>query len=202
MVSMSVSNTDSLSHLKLTTADHFLDRSHNILSLEHAQKRDIGSLKNWVSGNGCLDEDETAYLEHGRELATLAPVRDSTIVHLETWVEDKLIRFCGGFRKVCTRTQTRQVEVNTELAEQSRFHDISNDPHVYIYSGPWVKRIARAFLLLLITLLLLTPIIICNIVSNTLSRIIVVMVSTICYLVILSWLTRTRTIELILAGAT
>ncbi|KAN0083822.1 hypothetical protein V8E54_002910 [Elaphomyces granulatus] len=80
---------------------------------------------------------------------------------------------------------------------------MSNDPNVYIsYSGRLIQRIARALLLLLITLLLLMPIVVCNIISTTSIRILVVIVSTISYLLVLSLLTKSRSIELILAGAT
>ena len=79
---------------------------------------------------------------------------------------------------------------------------MSNDPNVYIYSGTLIQRIARALLLLLITLLLLMPIVVCNIISTTSIRILVVIVSTISYLLVLSLLTKSRSIELILAGAT
>jgi hypothetical protein len=79
---------------------------------------------------------------------------------------------------------------------------MSNDPNVYIYSGSLIKRIAKALLLLLITLLLLIPVVVCNTISTTSVRIFVVMVSTILYLLVLSVLTKSRTMELILAGAT
>lgn len=76
------------------------------------------------------------------------------------------------------------------------------DTNVYIYSGPWIKRIAKALLLSLITFLLLMPVVMCNIISTTRIRIVIVMISTISYLLILSGLTKSRTMELILAGST
>lgn len=85
---------------------------------------------------------------------------------------------------------------------QNRHDKISIDPNVYLYSGPMIKQSARALLLFLVTFLLLIPVVICNIISTTSIRITVVMLSTISYLFILSELTHSRTIELILAGAT
>jgi hypothetical protein len=79
---------------------------------------------------------------------------------------------------------------------------MSDDPNVYIYSGPLIQSIAKALLLLLITLLLLMPVVVCNIISTTSVRIVVVMVSTVSYLLVLSVLTKSRTMELVLAGAT
>ena len=79
---------------------------------------------------------------------------------------------------------------------------MSTDPNVYLYFGPMIKQTARALLLFLVTCLLLIPVVICNIISTTSIRIVVVMLSTISYLFILSELTHSKTIELILAGAT
>jgi hypothetical protein len=53
-----------------------------------------------VNGTGCLSREETAYLEHDRDLICLAPSGDSAIGQLEIWVEDKIIRFYRGFREV------------------------------------------------------------------------------------------------------
>lgn len=79
---------------------------------------------------------------------------------------------------------------------------MSNDPNVYIYPGRLIQRIAKAILLFFITLLLLAPVVICNIIKTPLVRILVVMVSTITYLIVISAFTKSRTIELVLAGAT
>jgi hypothetical protein len=46
------------------------------------------------------------------------------------------------------------------------------------------------------------PIIVCNIISSFSIRIVIIIVSTIFYLLILSGLTKSRTMELVLAGAT
>jgi uncharacterized membrane protein YhaH (DUF805 family) len=85
---------------------------------------------------------------------------------------------------------------------QRRFHDMSNDPDVYIYSGSLIRRVSKMLLLLLITLLLLLPVVICNMTNTTSVRIFVVMVSTMSFLVVFSILTKARTTDLILAGAT
>lgn len=51
----------------------------------------------------------------------------------------------------------------------------------------------------LIVLLLLIPVVICNVAGNTSVRLFVVAVFPLCYLLLLSVLTKSRTIELILA---
>ncbi|KAH8765339.1 hypothetical protein F5883DRAFT_556754 [Diaporthe sp. PMI_573] len=167
----------------LASYDQFAERTHKMLSLNRAQRRDVESLRNWVDGNGCLASEETAYLGYHQELASLTPVGDDAVLQLEAWVEDKLIRFYRGFR-------------------DTRGHDISSDPNVYIYSGPLIRNTVKTLLLFLITFLLLLPVVICNIVSTTLIRIFIIMASTIFYLLIVSQLTKSKTMELILAGAT
>jgi len=74
-----------------------------MLSFGSAEGRDVRSLQNWLDGTGCLAREETAYLAHSRELVSLAPAGDNAVLQLEAWVEDKLIRFDRGFRKVRQR---------------------------------------------------------------------------------------------------
>jgi hypothetical protein len=90
--------------------------------------------------------------------------------------------------------------VNKKIKD--RHFDLSVDPNVYLYSGRLIKRIARVILLSLITSLLLMPVVICNVTSTISIRIVIIMISTIVYLSILAELTRSRTMELVLAGAT
>lgn len=78
------------------------------MSLNSAQDRDVESLHNWLDGNGCVAQEESAYLDHSGELISLAPAGDWATVQFEAWVEDKLIRLWGNFRNVrkllCVRT--------------------------------------------------------------------------------------------------
>lgn len=83
----------------LIDLDLFLERTCRTLNLGTAQRRDIESLQNWLSGTGCIAREETAYLAH-RELVSLAPAGDGAIMRLEALVENQLIRFYRGFRKV------------------------------------------------------------------------------------------------------
>ncbi|KNG47996.1 hypothetical protein DDE82_004440 [Stemphylium lycopersici] len=163
--------------------DTFTENSRRMLNSEGAEQRDLESLQNWLDGNACLARQESAYLDAPLDMVSLAPCKDSAVSQLEVWVENKLIRFYQNFRN------------NPQ-------HNLSVDPNVYLYSGHLIRRIARAFLLVLITALLLLPVVICNLISGTSVRIVIIMFSTITYLSILSGLTRSRTMELVLAGAT
>lgn len=168
---------------KLIDYDSLLERTYRIMNFNSALPRDVLSLQNWVEGTGCLSRDETKYLKHERELFSLVPPGDNAMKQLEDWVEDQLVRHYKNFRAV----------------DQ---HHLSLNPNVYVYSGPLVKRIARAIMLILITVLLLMPVVVCIIVNSMWARICVIITSTVIFLTILSRLTKSRMIELILAGAT
>ncbi|KAK0721690.1 hypothetical protein B0T26DRAFT_739166 [Lasiosphaeria miniovina] len=131
-----------------------------------------------------VDRDEPCPLFLGKARSDGSQDRASILAEIEfsllqllTWVEDKLIRYYPGFRK-------------------SRSHKVSTDPNVIVYSGPWIQ------LLFLITLLLLMLVVICNLIDTISIRLVVVMACTISYLLILFALTRSRTMNLVLAGAT
>lgn len=167
----------------LADYDSLLESTSKTLLYNDASQRDVASLQNWIANTSCLSRDETQYLEHERELLTLASCNDSAIKRLESWVEDAIIRSYKDYRAL-------------------PLHDLSTDPNVFIYSGPLVKRLAHALMLFLITSLLLTPVVICTVIYGVWGRILVIITSTICYLAILSGLTKSRMIDLVLAGAT
>lgn len=79
-------------------ADQLIERNHRILGREAARPRDVSSLQNWVNGNGCIAREETAYLEHSKELLSVASADDTVMTWLETFVEASLIRLrqCSG----------------------------------------------------------------------------------------------------------
>jgi uncharacterized protein DUF6594 len=106
-----------------------------MLSFGPAEQRDIESLQNWVNGTGCLAREETAYLAHQKELISLAPVADSAVIQLETWVEDKLIRFHRryGFRSVREKNPSTEQTNNISRIISKTFQPIK----IYIYiPGP------------------------------------------------------------------
>lgn len=81
-------------------ADKLIERNHWIFSCEAARPRVVSSLQNWVNGNGCIAREETAYLEHSKELLTVASADDTVMTWLETFVEASLIRLRQFFGKV------------------------------------------------------------------------------------------------------
>ncbi|KAI1460609.1 hypothetical protein F4805DRAFT_369275 [Annulohypoxylon moriforme] len=178
-------NEDRLSTLSEieVALNEFVERTSRVLSLQSAEGKDIKSLQNWVDGTGQLAKDEMTYLSHQCELVSLAPVTDSGILQLESWIEDKLIRYLTTFRPNLLR-------------------DLPGNPNVYMYRGPWIRRAANALLISLIIVLLMVPVVICNTISVTSVRIIIIILFTVLYLSVISFLTRSKTMELVLAGVT
>ncbi|KAI1327067.1 hypothetical protein F5Y16DRAFT_208553 [Xylariaceae sp. FL0255] len=174
-----------LSKLDASLADYdsFIERSTRIFDFSRAPSRDSVSLANWLSGTGCISRQETAYLEHEQDLLSVTGPRDRATSKVENWIEDILIEYLPRFRAMSA-------------------HTLSTDSNVYIYSGSLIKRTAGGLLLLLISLLLLFPVIICTTTASMIARLFIIILSTAFYLAILSALTRARTFELILAGAT
>ncbi|KAI1120330.1 hypothetical protein F5Y10DRAFT_273172 [Nemania abortiva] len=162
--------------------DCFLEKTHRILGYNRALSRDVSSLRNWMK-NGSLSRDERKYLDHEQDLINLASSSDAARKNLEDWVEDLVVDNWKGFRSIPG-------------------HEASTDPSIYLYSGSLIKGIADALMLLLIALLLLTPIVVCLLVTSMWARISVIIAATLIYLFILSRLTKAKMIELILAGAT
>jgi hypothetical protein len=90
--------------------DDLIERNHRILSFEAARPRAILNLQNWVNGNGCIAREETAYLDHSKELLGVASPDETVMIGLETMVEDCLARLCQCFNKVsAVRMATRQI---------------------------------------------------------------------------------------------
>lgn len=84
---------------------------------------------------------------------------------------------------------------------QSRLEGASDDPKVHIYTGPWIPMIAKIILLFLTTFLLLIPAILHNIFQEDRARIAIYVSCTVVYLLVISLLTKSRTTELVIAGA-
>ncbi|KAI1745786.1 hypothetical protein F4680DRAFT_113322 [Xylaria scruposa] len=176
-------NIISMLYSAITDYDSLLESTHRVLSLGHAQPRDISSVQNWINGTGCISKDETAYLDHDKELISLAFCKDGATKKLEDWVEDLFVDRYEGFRS-------------------NPHHDLSESENVFLYSGQLIKHIAKAIMLILISFLLLLPVVICMAIDSPWGRICVIIASTVAYLAILAQLTNSRMIELILAGAT
>jgi hypothetical protein len=79
---------------------------------------------------------------------------------------------------------------------------MSADKNVVLNTESRIRRIARGIILFIISILLLFPIILCHLTNQLLARIFIIIIFVIIYLTILVNFTRSKVIELTLAGAT
>ncbi|KAK4176441.1 hypothetical protein QBC36DRAFT_311121 [Triangularia setosa] len=168
---------------RLADYDRFLEQTHRMLSFNPAQPRDIRSLQNWLKGNVTLARDESEYLSYRNDLLSLASTKDDAMTKLEAWVEDGLAAWNP-----------------TLLSRASR--SLSSDPNVFVSTASPVGKVTKGIVLGIMILLLLLPIVVCNCTTSLTARMSVVMMFVIIYLGILLHMTRSRTIEILVAGAT
>ena len=179
-----------------------MERCRQALSYSPASSRDVTSLCNWLEEMGCLSEEESLYLNRVRDLVSLASSRDVAMNSMEAWVEDRLVQFCCGFRTVSRVCQSECPRIKHQQQMKRPAFAVSSNPHVYIYSGTMIRTVATGLMVLLITSLILTPVVVCILVDSIPARIAIITGSTLCYLTVLSRLTKSRMIELMLAAAT
>lgn len=159
--------------------DAFLERHQRAL-FRTAPSRPVSNLRNWVESKGSIARAETAYLERQEDLLTLAAPEDHIISWLETLAEYIAFYFNTWFA----------------TAESPR------DSDIYIFPPSLIQRAVRVFLVPLVTVLLLTPVIICNFISSPTARLIIVVLATTGFIAALSCLIKIRAIDLIIGGAT
>jgi hypothetical protein len=182
--------------------DAMVGRNNKMLSYEPAKLREVLSLQNWVNGKACLAREETEYLKHCKELISVASLGDGTVDRLEAWMEDKLVYFCTVFGKVRIHTVCRLYVTVEAKPEKGPRRDISRDPNVYIFSGSFAAQAGRALIAISLVFFLLAPVIICNSLGGLKYRTIVVAVATVFLVATLAWLTKVRTVEMVVAGTT
>ncbi|KAK0725192.1 hypothetical protein B0H67DRAFT_569862 [Lasiosphaeris hirsuta] len=161
--------------------DALLERNEKMLNHDLARSRDVASLENWLDGNACLARKETDYLNHRSELVSLASHGDSAVAQLETWIEDRAMWFLPWFRK-------------------RLLGNVSRDSTVYIFSTGLVARATRAVIACFFVIFLLAPAVICNFLTSLTLRTLVVVVATVLLIIVLSSLTRAKTVELFIAA--
>ena len=78
----------------------------------------------------------------------------------------------------------------------------SRDPNVHIFPRSSITWIARMLMTPFVVVLLMAPVVMCNLVGSLTTRLVVIVAATTGFVAVLSGLTRARTIELVVAGAT
>ncbi|MCJ1236843.1 hypothetical protein MMC14_004825 [Varicellaria rhodocarpa] len=167
----------------LADYDTLVKRNNTMLEFRDAIPRDISSLKHWVEGNASLARDETAYLERDTDLMSVVGVEDNALSRLLALLEHFLVRNFKRFRK------------NASFS-------LSRDPNVYIFSGSALKRITRSLIASLVVFILLVPVIVLNAIDGVAIRMVVIVISSAFLITMLSILTKAKTGEVFMAGAT
>ncbi|EXA44297.1 hypothetical protein FOVG_05769 [Fusarium oxysporum f. sp. pisi HDV247] len=163
----------------LSAYDELLEGSQRSLKYESPHEKYVSSLQRWLSGNSCIARSETKFLKNSDDLLSLCPREDGIVAWLERNVCDKVVR---------------------RFSRSSE--NISNDPHVQIFSRSSTMRVARAILSPLIVFLLLAPVVICNMIDSQPARLAIMIISTAAFVCCMSLLTNAKTVELAVAGAT
>ena len=73
---------------------------------------------------------------------------------------------------------------------------------MHIFPRSSVTQIARMLMTPFVVILLMAPVVICNLVGSLTARLVVIIAATTGFIAVLSGLTKARTIELVVAGAT
>ena len=87
------------------------------------------------------------------------------------------------------------------MCQRPRF-PVSRDPNVYMFSGTYFKRLTRAIAAWGVVLLLLVPVVIINALESTLLRLVLIIVASGMVIMLMGVLTKARTGELFMVGAT
>ncbi|KAF2495500.1 hypothetical protein BU16DRAFT_561784 [Lophium mytilinum] len=177
----------------LADYDELIHRNERVLGLERPNRRDIANLENWIDSTGCLARQETAYLGKGEDLATLASPADRALNAFEGPIEGFLIWIATKFNKVWLPLESENASPRLQ---------VSRDPNVHIFSSALVARLGRFLVASLLVLLLLIPVIIVNAIDSVALRLLVIAISSTIFIIVLSMLTKARTGEIFVAGAT
>lgn len=153
--------------------DLFLSRLRTVLAYGSAPPRAIGNLQRWIRGHPCISK-ETAYLDQTEDLVSISPLDDSATAWLKTTIGDALVRL-GPKRQ---------------------------GQGIYLFSSAMFRAGVRTVVAVLITSILLSPVVVCNFVSDLSARLWVISVATAIFVAILATLTKASTVELVMAGTT
>ena len=87
------------------------------------------------------------------------------------------------------------------MAKYPRIH-ASRDPNVHIFPRSSITWVARMLMTPCVVVLLMAPVVICNLVGSLTARLVVIITATTGFVAVLSGVKRARTIELVVAATT
>ncbi|TGJ85095.1 hypothetical protein E0Z10_g3658 [Xylaria hypoxylon] len=173
-----------LAQLESAMADYddLLARTREALNAQAAYRRDVASLRDWISDSGCLSRDESKYLEKN-DLISLVSSEQGVLESMSAAVEDLIIWISSR-----TRWNFRTPH--------------SRDSNMYIFSDNLIGTFARIILALFASATIFIPIVISSLMSSESARLVLVVLSIAIFVGILSLTSRPRVSEVFLAGAT
>ncbi|OCL13958.1 hypothetical protein AOQ84DRAFT_359331 [Glonium stellatum] len=142
-------------------------------------------------GDG-LDYNSVGCLKRPFKTGIVASGGDTTGDFRERQIEINQLHFSPIFTRVW----------RCRVLSLRKLFNISRDPNVHISTSPVLRKAAYGIIALLAMILLLLPIVICNATTNAPARMSIVAVAAIFFVVTLCGLTRAKSIEIFVAGAT
>jgi hypothetical protein len=80
--------------------------------------------------------------------------------------------------------------------------NVSRNPKIYILPSSFLGRVGRPLLAIILVLLLFVPVVVVGALPKLVARLVVTLLASSIFIIVLSMLTKARTVEVFMAGAT
>ncbi|KAF2799729.1 hypothetical protein K505DRAFT_230418, partial [Melanomma pulvis-pyrius CBS 109.77] len=158
---------------ELAEYDTLVKRSTETLSKSASKRRDVMNIDGWLKETGCIARAESRYLSHGIDLMTLGDVDgDDALSRMRDPIEDKF--------------QTK----------------ISTDPKIFVLRTSWSNFVGRVLITGSLALIVFIPVLIVANLHHQTSRLFATFLGNMFFIALLSFMTKARTVEIFIAGAT
>jgi hypothetical protein len=173
-----------------------------------AKERDVNSLRNWLNSTGCIARAERRYLDDDADLMNLTSENvDGALSGVQELVED------------CTKWLSTRTDVWDKIVSYNRFtctmkceelitacqgfrSRVSRDEKIFIVSEVWLAAIGRVLMAWLLGMAIIAPVVIVDSIHHLVARSFATFLGTTFFIGLLAFVTKARTVELFLAGAT
>ncbi|KAK4205084.1 hypothetical protein QBC40DRAFT_325700 [Triangularia verruculosa] len=171
----------------LSEYDNMLEQTRRATSMPKPSRREVDNLKNWTAGTACISRKETEYLGMDEDIGTLAGPVDRAFTYSESVVEDCTYWLDKLFGRFFPKLQARRYKVTAD----------SN----ILLLGPHLRRLSRILAVVAVTLVILVPTIFIPSIPTSGGRIIASVFSATVFLVVISFFTTARTVDIFASGA-
>lgn len=165
----------------LCAYDSLVERTARVSQLHAPHPWHVQSLRNWLDGSAAIAHRESDFLEHEADLASLGRDEDN----MALWLETMLSRLPRRLQKILYLPS-----------------NISRDSNVHITPRTVSDQIVRIIIAPVVAVILLIPVVICHIVTDSNKRLFTIILSSYMFVLLLSLWTRSNTTTLTMAGAT